>query len=261
MDSATLQRAWCYRPRIETSFKLMGDISNNYAVQGSPKCHIKGFFIIFNFSLKTFFCLNFSICGFWWCTLYNVFCNLITFRACIKAVISSGLIGIYEFSRSLFGLFPLFNSVRPFSALWYYVSYIFALSPTNSVIIILLFSSFIRPSTFLFTRGIHVVRIIARVESSDIAFHRLLLLDSIYCKTVFVGVHDLAFVAVCRIRRHSWWNSFKQTFEYVHTHVNRFVNLNLKFAQFNSDQIFCQDAITVKIRLRDHCLRAVPFYY
>ena len=36
------------------SFKLMRDISNNYALQGSLKCHIKGFFIIFNFSLKIF---------------------------------------------------------------------------------------------------------------------------------------------------------------------------------------------------------------
>jgi len=36
---------------------LMGDISNNCALQGSPKCHVKGFFVIFNFSLKTF-CLK-----------------------------------------------------------------------------------------------------------------------------------------------------------------------------------------------------------
>jgi len=35
----------------------MGDISNNCALQGVPKCHVKGFFVIFNFSLKTF-CLK-----------------------------------------------------------------------------------------------------------------------------------------------------------------------------------------------------------
>ena len=35
--------------------------------------------------------------------IYNVFCNLVSFRACIKVVIPSELIGIYEFSRSLSG--------------------------------------------------------------------------------------------------------------------------------------------------------------
>ena len=61
----TLQREW------RSSFKLMRDISNNCALQGSPKCHIKRFFVIFNFSLKTF-CLKklFDLSGFWWRTLY-----------------------------------------------------------------------------------------------------------------------------------------------------------------------------------------------
>ncbi|KYM77918.1 hypothetical protein ALC53_11606, partial [Atta colombica] len=76
MDSATLQRA-CerFRPRIE-AFKLMGNISNNCALQESPKCHVKGFFIIFNFSLKTF-CLKklFDLSGFWWRTLYTSSCT------------------------------------------------------------------------------------------------------------------------------------------------------------------------------------------
>jgi len=54
MDSATLQRACeCFRPRIE-AVKLM-DISNNCALQRSRKCHVKGCFVIFNFSLKTFY--------------------------------------------------------------------------------------------------------------------------------------------------------------------------------------------------------------
>jgi len=76
MDSATLQRAtenrdcygWWLLWRL---FKLMRDISNNCALQGSPKCHIKRFFVIFNFSLKTF-CLKklFDLSGFWWRTLY-----------------------------------------------------------------------------------------------------------------------------------------------------------------------------------------------
>ena len=30
----------------------MGNISNNCALQESLKCHVKGFFVIFNFSLK-----------------------------------------------------------------------------------------------------------------------------------------------------------------------------------------------------------------
>ena len=35
-----------------SSFELMGDILNNCALQGSsPKCHVKGFFVIFNFSV------------------------------------------------------------------------------------------------------------------------------------------------------------------------------------------------------------------
>jgi len=68
MDSATLQRACdCFRPRIEAVIQANGDVSNNCALQGSPKCHIKGFFVIFNFSLKIF-CLK-KLFGFWWRTL------------------------------------------------------------------------------------------------------------------------------------------------------------------------------------------------
>ena len=65
MDNVTLQRA-CerFRPRIE-SFKLMGDISNNCALQGSFKCYVKGFFVIFNFSLKIFCLKKFDLSGFW----------------------------------------------------------------------------------------------------------------------------------------------------------------------------------------------------
>ena len=37
----------------------------------------------------------------WLRCIYSIFCNLVTFRACIKIVIPFGLIGIYEFSRSL----------------------------------------------------------------------------------------------------------------------------------------------------------------
>jgi len=37
----------------------------------------------------------------WLRCIYNVFCNLVTFRACIKIVSPSGLIDVYEFSRSL----------------------------------------------------------------------------------------------------------------------------------------------------------------
>ncbi|KAG5345241.1 DYH1 protein, partial [Acromyrmex charruanus] len=36
-------------------FKLIGDMSNNCALQESPKCYVKGFFVIFSFSLKTFY--------------------------------------------------------------------------------------------------------------------------------------------------------------------------------------------------------------
>ena len=80
-------------------------------------------------------------------------------------------------------------------------AYIFALSSTNSIIIAPLFSFFIRPGTFLFARGIHVVcRIIACVESSDIAFHILVNIVAFYMlnETVRVGVHDLTFIAIHR---------------------------------------------------------------
>jgi len=66
MDSATLQCA-CqrFKSRIEAIIQVNGDISNNCVLQGSPKCHVKGFSIIFNFSLKTF-CLKklFDLSGF-----------------------------------------------------------------------------------------------------------------------------------------------------------------------------------------------------
>jgi len=77
----------------------------------------------------------------------------------------------------------------------------FALSPTNSVIIALLFSSFIRPGTFLLARNIHVVnRIIARVKLSHIAFYDIIYviaLNVVY-EIVNVDIHNFAFVAMHR---------------------------------------------------------------
>jgi len=59
------------------------------------------------------------------------------------------------------------------------IAYIFALSPM--VIIAPLFSSFIRLGTFLFARDIYIVCwIIARVESTDIAFHILVNIVAFY---------------------------------------------------------------------------------
>jgi len=50
----------------------MENISNNCALQGSSKCYVKGFFVIFNFSLKTFcFKKLFNLSGFWWRILYT----------------------------------------------------------------------------------------------------------------------------------------------------------------------------------------------
>ena len=123
-------------------------------------------------------------------------------------------------------------------------AYIFALSPTNSVIIAPLFSSFIRPGTFLFARGIPYTLsgIIARVESSDIAFHILVNIIAFYMinETICVEVHDFAFIAI-----HQWHVlvvKFVQAdfryVEYAHTHVNRLVELYLEFVHFDGDQIF-----------------------
>ena len=60
MDSATLYhtvRANASDRDQKPSLKLMEDISNNCVLQGSPKCYVKEFFVIFNFLLKTF-CLK-----------------------------------------------------------------------------------------------------------------------------------------------------------------------------------------------------------
>jgi len=134
-------------------------------------------------------------------------------------------------------------------------AYIFALNPTNSVIIAPLFSSFIRPDTFLFARGIHVVcRIIARVESSDIVFHILINIVAFYMinEIVRIGAHDLAFIAIHRW--HVLVVKFIQTdfryVEYAHTAVNRLVKLYLEFAHFDGDQIFRKDTMAVKIQFR-----------
>jgi len=57
----------CERFRLRMkAVKLKENISNNCALQGSPKCHVKGFFVIFIFSLKTF-CLKrlFNLSEFW----------------------------------------------------------------------------------------------------------------------------------------------------------------------------------------------------
>jgi len=66
------------------------------------------------------------------------------------------------------------------------------------VIITSLFSSFIRPSTFVCALSVRVIRrIIASVESSDITFHSLanvLALNMVH-KTVCVYVHNFTFVA------------------------------------------------------------------
>jgi len=62
----TSDREW------RSSFK--GDLLNNCGLQESFNCHVKGFFVIFNFSLKTFYLKKlFNLSGLWWpvCDSFN----------------------------------------------------------------------------------------------------------------------------------------------------------------------------------------------
>ena len=60
---------------------------------------------------------------------------------------------------------------------------------------------------------------------------------------------------------YSWWNSYKQTFEYIHTYVNRLVELHFEFIQFDDDQIFRKDSTAMEIRFCDHCLRVISSHF
>ena len=66
------------------------------------------------------------------------------------------------------------------------LAYIFALRPTNLIIVTLLFSSFIRSGTFLFTTGIRVAhRIIAR--ANNLAILRFIVSQLMWYKIIKTG--------------------------------------------------------------------------